>query len=498
MPNLPAGNEWLKARFELNNYSFTHGSYIGGYDSIELTSHGNVEQVYRTRYAPEETSLAHIEFALKYDDLNLDFLSAVFAYIDMDEIVTFISTTPSGRYARAIGFLYEWLTGQKLVLEKPISGNYIDLLDVDRYVTGNTVKNSRWRINNNMLGSPAFCPMIRRTKKLNELLEQNVAEQIDGLKKEFPEDIFRRAISYLYSKETQSSYAIEQETPSPDRMERFIALLQEAGDQPAESILTRAALAALQSAIVDKRFAARDFRNFQNYVGQSLSNYKTRVHYICPPPDMVNSLMEGLQSSAAKTAGINPIVRAAMLAFGFVFIHPFEDGNGRLHRFLIHDVLSHDGLVPKGIIIPVSGHMLNHKRAYDQVLETYSRPLMQRIKYQMSAGGEVTIEHPEEVINYFRYPDLTAHAVYLAETIHETLKEDMPDELQFLLRYEEAKREIQKIVDMPDKDINWMIIFLHQNKGLFPKRRRDQFPKLTDEEIARMQEAYVHVYETTL
>lgn len=43
---------------------------------------------------------------------------------------------------------------------------------------------------------------------------------------------------------------------------------------------------------------------------------------------------------------------------------------------------------------------------------------------------------------------------------------------------------------MPDRDINLMIIFLHQNKGIFPKRRRDQFSKLTDDEIQRMQKAY--------
>jgi len=64
----------------------------------------------------------------------------------------------------------------------------------------------------------------------------------------------------------------------------------------------------------------------------------------------------------------------------------------------------------------------------------------------------------------------------------------------FLQRYDEAKRELQKIVDMPDKDINLMFIFLHQNKGIFPKRRRGDFSKLTDEEIARMEALYRSVY----
>jgi hypothetical protein len=91
---------------------------------------------------------------------------------------------------------------------------------------------------------------------------------------------------------------------------------------------------------------------------------------------------------------------------------------------------------------------------------------------------------------------LTSQATYLAETIHATLKEDMPEELLFLMRYDEAKKEIQHIVDMPDRDINLMLIFLHQNKGVFPKRRREQFSKLNDEEILKMQEVYRKIYKS--
>jgi Fic family protein len=67
--------------------------------------------------------------------------------------------------------------------------------------------------------------------------------------------------------------------------------------------------------------------------------------------------MDGLKIAADKTEGTYPIIRAALIAFGFVFIHPFEDGNGRLHRFLIHDMLVRDGVVPDGLIIPLSAHM---------------------------------------------------------------------------------------------------------------------------------------------
>jgi hypothetical protein len=48
---------------------------------------------------------------------------------------------------------------------------------------------------------------------------------------------------------------------------------------------------------------------------------------------------------------------------------------------------------------------------------------------------------------------------------------------------------------MPDRDIGRMLVFLHQNRGVFPKRRRELFSKLTDEEIAAMQNAYRRVFE---
>jgi hypothetical protein len=120
---------------------------------------------------------------------------------------------------------------------------------------------------------------------------------------------------------------------------------------------------------------------------------------------------------------------------------------------------------------------------------------MQLIKYKKNMEGGVEVLNPEEVEPYFRFPDLTEHCIYLTETIHATLKEDMPGELLFIQRYDEVKRALQNIVDMPDRHINLMIMFLHQNKGIFPKRKREQFSKLTDREIERMQAEYRKIFE---
>jgi hypothetical protein len=134
---------------------------------------------------------------------------------------------------------------------------------------------------------------------------------------------------------------------------------------------------------------------------------------------------------------------------------------------------------------------------YDNILEKYSKALMQRVRYDKTGEGEIIISNPSEVEGYYRYPDLTEHCIYLMETIHATIREDMPGEITFLLRYDEAKKALQRIVDMPDRDINLMLVFLHQNQGKFPKRRRTQFSKLTDEEIQQMQQVYGEIYELT-
>ncbi|MET0573239.1 MAG: Fic family protein, partial [Pedobacter agri] len=315
------------------------------------------------------------------------------------------------------------------------------------------------------------------------------------LKEEFSPEVFKRATQYLYRKETKSSYEIESEKPSPERIDRFIAILYKAGTAPSAEVLDVKSLTELQNAIVDQRYAQKGFRNFQNFVGQTNYRMEEIYHYICPPPYMVKSMMEGLIELEEKTTGGPAVVRAAIIAFGFVFIHPFEDGNGRIHRFLIHDMLTRDGLSEHGLIIPVSAHMVNNMRDYDAALENYSKPLMQRIKFKRDERGEIIITNPKEVNAYFRYPDLTQQCAYLATTIQATIKQDLSEELHFLERYDELKRELQNLIDMPDRRLNEVIIFLHQNKGVFPKRRKKNFEEITEEEFAEMEKIYNDIFD---
>lgn len=491
-----AGLLWLQEHYQLDAFAFSHNSYIGNNAKIELTPNGSINQIYGPRYAPaNDTVIEHLVFALKYDDINLSFLKAVFDRIPGMKLALYISSNPSGKYARKLGFLYEFTTQKQLDDISSVSGKYLDLLDQDKYVTSKAVKNARWKISDNLLGGPEFCPIVRKTPMMTSLLEWNISEAIIKIIEYYPEDIFKRAISYLYNKETRSSYAIERENPSPDRTERFIALLETAGRDIDNSVLEEKSLTTLQNAIVDPRFAARGFRDFQNYIGQTLPDFTEIIHYICPPPQYINSLMKGLSDCHIKSEGAPGIIRAAIISFGFVFFHPYDDGNGRIHRFLIHDTLVRDGIVPEGIIIPVSAYMLNNIKEYDQALENFSKPMMKITKFQKKNNEEIEILNPSEIESWYRFPDLTVQSIFLAQTIQATIKNDIPNELRFIQRYDDLKSTVQKIVDMPDKDINMIIVFVHQNHGIFPKRRRNKFEKLTDSEIHQIELAYREFFE---
>lgn len=63
----------------------------------------------------------------------------------------------------------------------------------------------------------------------------------------------------------------------------------------------------------------------------------TRLHYV--PPEHVQSQMDRLLELHENAAGVHPVTRSAWLHHGFVTIHPFQDGNGRVARALTLMVL---------------------------------------------------------------------------------------------------------------------------------------------------------------
>lgn len=84
--------------------------------------------------------------------------------------------------------------------------------------------------------------------------------------------------------------------------------------------------------------------------------------------------------------GVDAVVAAAVVGFSFVFI-PFVDGNGRIHRFLLHHVLSKLGYSPPGVILPISASIVRNLPEYDSVLQSFSKPLFPYIDWHLPPEG---------------------------------------------------------------------------------------------------------------
>ena len=65
-----------------------------------------------------------------------------------------------------------------------------------------------------------------------------------------------------------------------------------------------------------------------------------QVHHIGPPPSQVPHLMSNLLSWLENTEA-HPLIASSVFHYEFEFIHPFEDGNGRMGRLWQTLILTH-------------------------------------------------------------------------------------------------------------------------------------------------------------
>ncbi|MDA3837772.1 MAG: Fic family protein [Candidatus Delongbacteria bacterium] len=490
-----AGYAYLINKFELNTFPLRHTSLISS-NTVHrsILKEKQIEDIYPNKYWPGESVGDHLEFALKYDGVNLNCLNLIFSAVNDSDIIEYIQSKPTGKYARRIWFFYEFLTEKTLPIKDISKGNYTEALEPDLYYTINPgVRIQRQRIVNNLLGSKEFCPIVRKTKILNKYDTAELRNMCENIIANYPPELIKRALSYLYNKETKSSFAIENIKPNPSRTEKFINLL---GVAEQEDFFNKNKLIDLQNRIVDPRFKDSNYRETQNYVGQTVSYQKEIIHYICPKPDDIHSLMRGLITShqIMKEGNIPAVIHAAITAYGFVFLHPFEDGNGRIHRFLIHNILSLQNLVPKGLMFPVSAVILKNQTDYDNSLEAFSHPLMQLTEYDLDETGNMIVLN--NTSEFYKYMDMTIQAEALHDFIISTIQNELTEELDFIVNYDNTKRSIQEVIDMPDKQIDRFIQFCLQNKGnLSIKKRTTYFSFLTNNELILLEKAVKSGYK---
>ena len=178
----------------------------------------------------------------------------------------------------------------------------------------------------------------------------------------------------------------------------------------------------------------------------------------------------------------DPVIYAAIIAFGFVFIHPFMDGNGRIHRYLIHEVLANAGFTPRGIVLPVSAVILANLDEYVAVLESFSKPVRQHTEYLPDAPD--TPATGNDAV-YFRYFDATEQAEFLYRALERTVEEDLQQEINFLLGFDRACQRLNQLLDWPNHSLELFVRVVHQNDDTLSKtKKQSHFSWMTEGEVS--------------
>ena len=493
----PVGYLWLQKRHALNCLPHYVESQVANQNVRRTNSTPNkTAEVYPKSYWPGETDFDHLEFALKHEGANLGLLRRLLPRYSTKEVAAWVLARPTSAYRRRVWYLYEEFSGKRLALADVTRGNYVDLIDSDSYYTGVGIRSPRHRVSVNLLGGTDFSPMVRRTRLLKTAEAKRLDEKCRKIIQGIAPEIYARAMQFLYTKETKSSYALEKETPDQKRSQRFVDALRGAAQR---DYLLKDALVELQGTILDARFANAGWRDSvgeQNYVSRSLSLTEEEVHFIPPKPEDLPGLMTAFLSAARRTldSGIPPVIAAAAIAYPFVFLHPFSDGNGRMHRFLIHYVLSCLRFAPEGMVFPVSATMLHRPRDYDASLEAFSKPLLPLVEYKLDARGKMKVLN--ETRDFYRYVDCTLMAELLFGFVEETIERELPAEIQFLQQYDIARRLMREVLDLPNRTADLFLRLCVQNQGRLSKTKRKlpDFTKLTADEMVQLEEAVIEAF----
>ena len=449
--------------------------------------------VYPAPLRPSDTVVDHLVFALKYEGVQLLTLKKVFLAFDKAALEKAARNKPTSAYIRRLCFLYEWLVESPLAIPDVTGGAYVEAVDVKlQYGTYYHPNEARFRVRDNLPGSSLFCPLVFKTRRLDQFIEMDLAGKARSIVAGAPPELIARAAAFLLLSDSKASFAIEGENPPKDRIARWGAAISKAG----QIKLNEARLVALQREIIgDDRFVTLGLRREGGFIGRHDSFGQPEPEHVSANAPDLRPLLAGLFAFDLRSGVLNmhPVLAAACMAFGFVYIHPFEDGNGRLHRFLMHHVLAETAFTPKGLVFPISSVILDDIARYKDVLETVSRPLLPFVDWTATERGNVVVRN--DTADFYRYFDATAHCEYLFRCIERAVDKDLPEELALLESRDGFHRRVTEIVDMGERRLDLLLRFLRQNHGTFSKRARtEEFSLLTDQEAMDIESIYTKLF----
>ena len=452
-------------------------------------------QVFTIRHQPNKDLISHLVFSLKYEGIDLYILKKFFQYTKEEPVINMITKEPTSQYSRRVWFLYEWLMGKTLEIPDLKTGTYVEIVNPKLQFTGSSINSTRHRIKNNLPGTPEFCPMVRKTEKIKNLIAKDLSGSIekglDGRDKE----LIRRTAAFLLLKDSKASFAIEGEYPPNIRARNWGKAIGQAGKKQ----LTIEELERLQDIIIGtKKLKNMGMRTQEGFIGEhDRETFTPLPDHISAKVKDLPSLMKGLLDAniTLQESAYDPVLAATTIAFGFVFIHPFSDGNGRIHRYIVHHILARMGYAKRGMIFPISAAILNRIDEYQSVLESYSSQRLDLIEWKPTTDYNVKIVG--ETIDLYRYYDLTLQVEFLYECIEDTIEHIIPDELDYFEKYDKMTQYVNTFLSLPDTTVDLLIKFLSQNDGKLSKNKREkEFDELSNEDVSMIEDNFQIIFGT--
>lgn len=464
------GYEFLRASLKLSAFPLTRPAQVRPVTRVEE----NDDHLAVPRHvAPaSDRPLDHLLFAFKHEGTNLQVAAEALQHIPAADLVTALRLAPTGAFVRKACYLWEQLSGQQLSDLPEVGGPTVQVFDPDRYVTLTARRDARWRVAFNGLGNLRYCATVAKTPAVRAAEASDVLGRVEAFTRGLSRPLLDRALEWAYLGETEGSFAIERETPTQDKADTFMRLLQQA-HEPVP--VTEDYLVTLQNSVMRNDLAReQQFRTQQNWLRGPLPG-ALGVTYVPPAPALAIELMDELMTLCERLPrAIDPVTAASVLSFGFVFIHPFMDGNGRLSRFLFHKALCSSGRLASGALLPVSIAMKRNEAAYLDALKSFSTPARRHWEVLWTGADDFQFRFTGQASTY-RYWDATACVAFGHRMAEQALDRDLRGETEYLADFDVVLRAVDDRFDIRGSDLTTLLRRCFDQQGRVSNHSRKQF-----------------------
>lgn len=170
----------------------------------------------------------------------------------------------------------------------------------------------------------------------------------------------------------------------------------------ADNISVDTILAAHQALLDRHAYAAPGrLRDQQVWIGSNALSPHT-ASFVPPHQSRVPAALDDLVAYVHR-ADLPVLVQVAIAHAQFETIHPFNDGNGRIGRALVHAMLRHSG-VTRALTVPVSAGLLTDTSAYFHALTDYREGYVESIirafinaSFRAIGNGRMLVDDLERV-----------------------------------------------------------------------------------------------------